>query len=1286
MKGINFKEEFFSTRSFRQKLEELVRLELHGPLETDDESIKSRSLAKSPTELFSCGMLFPQEIEHDIGQPELRNETQWDSEDNKTDQEILAELREFDEIQQEKTKGQQKQQAISEIEGVSDDIDLTNQRQPSSIGISFVTEKRSELDIRVYFAKYFRKQKDTTNDKVEGIIADNYGLDLILEKFQKWLSSKELAEKTIKNYRNALQTICSDLEERKLNASKPSNLSHILTFDLKELEPLFVHYFSIAEVKAKDERGNHMYSAAAKHFVNFVKSSGEIYLKETEGITRSIAPEPKTTSIEDQNEKGRPENREQVFLREEVIKEHHLNLSEEKKRFGYVEFPEHRVKICWKIRSAKHDQNSISVWLINQEKMDSEISLYKNTLFQAKIEVETSKGNILPIRKLGNASGDLDSRSNALLYRDKHNYCRGHGCSGDWISVDDKKCSKVFSNLIPSYEMKKIIPAEDHQLGRDIDFTFLGNSRINQGNNSVLTICKNLDQFVDAYDTWIDGLAKQIDTIPEDLQETAKTHLKNCRSASKRMSSGIRLLESNPKLFFAFRLANHAMLLQQMHGSLKSRTNSGEFVKPTIEDNSKRKWRPFQLAFILLNIDSLPIGDKFDSENSKLVDLIWFPTGGGKTEAYLGVAALAIIYSRLVDPDFKGTEIIMRYTLRLLTTQQFQRACYLILALERIRVEGLFGEDEITNSSNKFSAGLWVGANLTPNRIKDAGKALKKMKLDSWYRNPFTVLECPWCKTDLTEHNYRGYKYSSINAKFEFNCPERQCEIYGAPLPITVIDEQLYETLPTLLLGTVDKFAQLAWLEAPAKFFGKGSKKPPSVIIQDELHLISGPLGSVVGHYEYLIRTIIKQFGPQPKIIASTATIRRAKDQVFGLYRAEVKTFPPQGISYDDSFFAREAKDIIEDPGRLYVGIFANATKSIQTAQTRLVSPLSQFPVAFFEKDLEEGEVTEDGKPGRMVLPHDSYNEFIDPYGTLIWYFNTLRELGYADTLLIEDINQFGKNLCSRYGISYVLRKGTFRKQEMTSRAKEDEIGKILKDLDVKWGPKQYDSIDTLLATNMISVGVDIDRLGLMVVNGQPKSTSEYIQASSRVGRKHPGVVFTLYNHTRTRDRSHFETFKAYHQAIYRHVEPTSITPFSFKSRQRALPGLILGIARACCNMSKANEIIGREEEIKSYLHEYFLTIDELNISDDEVEIAKEQVEEIIDKWKILSLRKDSEGESLAWGNMTGTEENALLFPYGKTFSIDDYPIEPLKMLTSMRNVDAPASVDVVPFDQEEAL
>jgi hypothetical protein len=585
-------------------------------------------------------------------------------------------------------------------------------------------------------------------------------------------------------------------------------------------------------------------------------------------------------------------------------------------------------------------------------------------------------------------------------------------------------------------------------------------------------------------------------------------------------------------------------------------------------------------------------------KDRELVDLIWFPTGGGKTEAYLGLTAFTIFYNRLADLRPGGADVIMRYTLRLLTTQQFQRASLLFCAMEHVRKL----PQNLTKLGNReFRLGMWVGGDATPNTRSDAKYALKHLRADPNSENPLILLKCPWCnakfgpmseessklsgrkgkkRTESSQPKLLGYQeYKIPGSKAEtvaYRCSDDRCEFGFSflqpgkpPLPVSVIDEDILASPPNLVIGTVDKFALLSWKPETRSIFGiaadgKHSGLPPSLIIQDELHLISGPLGSMVGAYETIIEELCtsrrKDFQIIPKIVASTATISRAADQVLGIYaRNRVMLFPPSGLESGDSFFAREDRN--EDgtlkPGRIYVGVMAPGHGSLQTTEARVFATLLQFPAVM---PVENGDESER-----------------DPWWTLLAFFNSLRELGGAATLLVADARDYLRVIIDRHGFPYSKIRQLLNVEELTSRIRGDKIPAAIQKLEIPFrrNAQGYveETVEACLASNIIEVGIDIDRLSLMVIVGQPKTTSQYIQVSSRVGRSAnaPGLVVITFSQSKPRDRSHYERFRSYHQRLYAQVEPTSVTPFSPPAVDRALHGIIVAAARQLGSGSQAS-------------------------------------------------------------------------------------------------------------------
>lgn len=934
-----------------------------------------------------------------------------------------------------------------------------------------------------------------------------------------------------------------------------------------------------------------------------------------------------------------------------------LTVSLENRVFNHdVKNTDDMLKLNVRIRPEKDNKASISLALINQHKGGADSPpAFNAAFFQVELSVtETNGASVFhPIDRAGGISEDEELAILDMLYRDKRSFALGHGCGTGWTTdPNDKTVAKqVWSDFLPSCDIKPVKPREKALFANQFDLSMRS---LSEGDSSDSDIIGNLGLLAKDYESWI--IAKQDqqeNSLSNQYQIPATGNLEKCRGCLKRIKEGIEYLSSNSDAMLAFRLANRAMLIQQARTRFQKDIDPDNTYLDLPEDyrvsgESDPVWRPFQLAFVLMNIACCSESDHPDRE---LVDLIWFPTGGGKTEAYLGLAAFVICLRRLADSEDKGVAVLMRYTLRLLTAQQFQRAAALITTLESLRLDKYLGADL---GESPITIGLWVGMGLSPNRRKDAVKRLNELTATPGAQNPFQLLRCPWCRSALDKRGWLGYRKEPLSANSDdtviFRCSNPGCRWHSSTnrLPVVVIDDDIYENPPTLLLGTVDKFAQLAWVPETGRIFGTDDfSAPPSLIIQDELHLISGPLGTIVGLYETVIDRLCSRTGNTPKIVASTATIRQSAKQCNGLYARERFEFPPQGLDAGDSYFAYEDQ---EAAGRLYVGVFGTAVKSHATAQVRVISPLLQAV---------------------MPEPPDTQPpEIADKYSTLLWYFNSLRELGHAVTMSTGDIPEHHFNLCSRKNIEKDYRRRFPNVEELTSRKTAEEIPSILDCLNRRW-PKTENSpwpVDMLLATNMISVGVDVSRLGLMVVAGQPKSTAEYIQATSRVGRGFPGLVVTVYNPARSRDRSHYEQFVGYHQAIYRYVEPTSVTPFSAPARSRGFAGMVIALARLVTGMRVPGDI-SKYPDVQDELIKVIL--DRVQRVDmDEYEDALRELTGIFKDWKDYLPSE--------FGQMAGSPTTqTLMYPFGRSIN-EDFEAKAFSVLTSMRSVDATCSAKVL--------
>ena len=881
-------------------------------------------------------------------------------------------------------------------------------------------------------------------------------------------------------------------------------------------------------------------------------------------------------------------------------------------------------------------------------------------LFQVKLEVLASDGaEILPYPENRSKvqSADPEIRSFDLLYRLERTYGVGHGCAAGWRSQGDS-INALFSESLPTHETPSITPDVTRRDGSKLQVPMAPLAGLVEGDDGLSL----LSEVVEEYSSWIMERRIEVGSLSTQDQEAAEEHLQKCEEAKKRMQAGIDLLREDSSVLRAFTLMNEAMLNQQVWSRRKLRAvtmdkEKNRIVHVATEDPDLKDltptWRAFQIGFILAGLASTARPNDAERES---VELIFFPTGGGKTEAYFALAAISMFLRRIGDPSDSGVDVIMRYTLRLLTTQQFLRAAALMCAMTLIarRERDLGGP---------FVIGIWLGSSTTPNKNADAIKSFRQLRKDPTKENPFLLLRCPHCATQIGPFKSVGKGFDSGLAGYIehgktvlFVCPSSECPFSktSSPIPVSVIDEELYKNPPSLLLGTVDKFVQLAWKTESRKLFGISdtgvrTAAPPNLIIQDELHLISGPLGSMVGMFESVIEELCTDrrgtsVPKRPKIVTSTATIRRYEDQARALYgREKVLLFPPNGISAGDSFFARYARgaDGTLEPGRMYVGVFAPSLGSGQTTLTRVLASLGQAA-----KDLPE--------------------ESRDPWWTNLTFFNSMRELGAGRSLVQSDVGDYLNSMTIRNDTARDKQRSLSIVEELTSRLRSDAIPRAIEKLERTYGGKGV--TDICLSSSIIEVGIDIDRLSLMTIVGQPKSTSQYIQVSGRVGRRpreRPGLVATIYSASKPRDRSHFERFHSYHQRLYAQVEPTSATPFAPPVIDRALHAAIVAGVRQSINQS-SSPFPRPEDEFDAFAEVLRKRLEIVDPS--EKEYFESVLARLVREW-------DQRTPSL-WNTYGSYDDVPLLHPSGKFLPPGARGLT-WETPTSMRDVDAECQVRI---------
>ena len=911
---------------------------------------------------------------------------------------------------------------------------------------------------------------------------------------------------------------------------------------------------------------------------------------------------------------------------------------------------------------------AVSFFIVNTQAKGPDGAQDEAWLFQVEVAVQPPPGTRFLARPdvRAAAGDDFDERTSDLRFRERLSYAVGHG-----VGVDEAP-DRVAIAWIPRSTVRRVVPADVRDV--ELHMEVLADLAGLPAPHGPEALRRELAPMVVEYRRWIDARAAEVLSGPGAALrlETRAQLLHRAGVAADRLAAGIEALCKDDEARRAFGLMNRAM-------ALAARQRSPE----RYAGDAVPSWRPFQLGFVLLNAAGLVDETHTDRET---LDLLFFPTGGGKTEAYLGVIGLTLLLRRLRGghrPDGGlGVAVLLRYTLRLLTLDQLGRAATLICALEVLRRGVPAGA--VSLGDQPFAVGLWVGKSATANTLRDAAKAVDDFK-NSRGPTPFPLTGCPWCATKIEAKGMAVRPTVSDPVRIEVACVAPGCPFNARAggLPVVFVDEQIYRELPAFIVATVDKFAMLPWRAAAGALFGRvhsrqgqrffgtadspvpsrgaeplpNGLRPPELVVQDEVHLIAGPLGTLTGLYEAAIDVLchFERPGPplpgegggggvgapirvRPKIVASTATVRRASEQMQALFGlGDTHLFPPVGPSDLDDFFSRVDE---QAPDRLYLGVAAGGR------------PLKAVSLRVYATLLAAGQ----------RLANDAGAAAADPWTTVVGYFNALRELGGMRRVVEDDVMTRVSRAEERVpadvstGPRWLANRTLKEPVELTSRENQSRI-QVAKD---RLGKPFSDthSVDVALATNMISVGLDIDRLGLMVVSGQPKSTAEYIQATSRVGRQHPGLVVTCFSLHRPRDRSHYEHFSAFHAALYRRVEANSLTPFSAPALDRGLGGVLFTLARlgepALVPAKAAMQVAAYRPQIEAWIERFVLRARAAMTGHDaEAEAARTatlraRLMSLLDQWQAQVTEATGAGAQRKYSVLDGVgRESAHAFPHG---------------------------------------
>jgi hypothetical protein len=1182
---------------------------------------KQEITPKSPIKLYSAGILFPQKTDEEVTYQDESAEqnVEDDEEDSTINDGTNDENKDLNETETEEENAEEPNDNNLEI-------DLTNESKPSAMGVSVLVEVPEKLIISISDIGRYSK---LGNDVPEALLVVSF----YLSKFSKNKESYSWFNKIFETGDDKRATIHRFLE----------NVFSIKESRIKNYEDYFDKYFD-NRVGWKNQT-NPRLDAIYDKLNNKEKSELEKEVKE-------IIIDYRTRQKQDISDDLAGFARESISTYVEFNKTELLNNNSKttKNFFSNGEDIYLSATIISRPYNQERNKKYLTISIINTNKVNKKISTNKY-FFQSNFQIYSEK--LEPIfqhfDEINPKNLQEEEKSLYLLHHKRKCFAIGHGCAPNWELNDNNQCTKIKTEIIPIFESKNIRAKEFDDLklnmkkfAEDTDFTF-----------------NELNKLIIKYENWLNKEKETGEKFENQIfKDASKKNIITSFIVLGRMKEGLEILKNNKNVSDAFKFMNKAMyLLKALYHIKKEKYNSDLNYEQHLISEEKGNWYPFQISFILINLKSL--SDPLSDERT-IMDLIWFPTGGGKTEAYLGLTAFTIFYRKINSKEAQGCAVIMRYTLRLLTTQQFQRASTLICACEKIR-----NENESILGKEIISIGLWIGGAVTPNKISDAKQELNRLNDSSFLtQSKFILVNCPWCNEEMgnKENEYapiKGYKW--LNNRFEYVCSNKDCYFSKEekPLPITVIDEVIYEKIPSLIIGTIDKFAFIPWSDQAINIFNNPNNPkvlPPDLIIQDELHLISGPLGSVAGMYEILLTALCERnVGNRvinSKIIGSTATISRAKKQIRNLYGKDSSIFPPQTNQLDDSFFAYEDK---KNFGRKYVGVFCTSATSGQVTLTEIISTmcLETSFLKYFSKN--------------------NINIY-DGYWSHIVYFNSIRELMSGATLINADVKEnidakyirkgLTKNFLDENDVRNIRRKPN-QISELNSRIESSSVPKILSDLFLKADNEPNKAVDICLSTNMIQVGIDIPRLGLISIVGQPKTTSEYIQASSRVGRgRYPGLVLTILSPFRPRDRSHYEKFFNYHENIYKFVEPTSITSNSDPVRKRCLHAIVIGLTRLWGSQQRISPTMPNKDlimKIKNYIIKFFEKSDPDHL--EEIKKTENEINYIFERWNDVMPQK--------YGSMSGITKNnstsVLMIPSGSEKNFEGNPFE---TPTSMRSVD----------------
>lgn len=768
--------------------------------------------------------------------------------------------------------------------------------------------------------------------------------------------------------------------------------------------------------------------------------------------------------------------------------------------------------------------------------------LQERSLFDAGIVIEIEGGNLLP----------FDFLLAPKDYRNKPQMAaKGINCTASW-NVN-----------VPNRLETETLPIFRQPLYRTRDALEIRFETLDTGNTilKLEQLADQMDSYLQEWDTFLllEAPGKftpaEIEACENDRNEFARE--------TERYRLGLETLRRDTKLANAFRLMNRTFF------------RLGEASGGRI-----RAWRMFQIGFIVSQLPSLAVRELSDSASDDYaqalraafseVGVLWFPTGGGKTEAYLGLISVALLYDRLRGKT-RGICAWMRFPLRMLSLQQLERLARVIAILNRLRAE----EPDL-RVGDPFAIGYYVGEGVTPNSLGDDD--MRRYEQSKDLREEVRLLrKCPFCASHIDIEPKRStWRLAHVCSNSTcFSNTSDSLGPYKGSLPVCIVDNEIYRYLPSVLVGTVDKLAivgrnrSFAHLVRGAKqqcathgytsydeciehWAGcKAGKRDlskltpikdpgPSLLIQDELHLLRAELGVFNGHYEGLLKYLGTRAFLPPKVLAATATIESYDTHAFHIYLSRARRYPQPAWEHGESFYATSKPRRYR---RYYVGVLCHS-RAIEDPTLQILARY-QKEVRWLKANpglaaaiMERTDATEDAVLDALRL-YDLSLGYVSRKAT---GGSLIDKLVRVERLLVAE------NL------------GTMQSRLLTGDQTIEEVGGTLDRIERERIETGEPRLDVVIATNLISHGVDLERINMMIVCGMPSHYAEYVQSTSRAARSHPGSVFVCFKARDPRESSQYEFFPAMHEHMERLIEAVAVNRFASFAVQKTIPGLLAGI------------------------------------------------------------------------------------------------------------------------------